>query len=261
MPLILYHLGFPVSADFFDEPVTSAPSRSSEDDLPPRIDVTDAPECVAATDATATGPERESIDSTPEIPIPASFDLGAIRRVIGESQHRPEDLHIPQPGLVQAQAKSTPPPVAWPTISAPQSPFPLSEDLTPPHDGVVSNRIQNILGSLNTRFASTLSLRGGGAGDDNDKAGISEDDDVVRSTSTFNSPRNSPGISSSAADEPIWISNEESGKLDRYNWRSETHLGCRATCFRVRRLTSLIGLTQRYVIASASLSFGRWMGQ
>ncbi|KAI6154280.1 hypothetical protein BKA82DRAFT_4099517 [Pisolithus tinctorius] len=259
MPLILDQLGFPVSADFFDEPVepefkeervvirdeelesqkkgwfsrkkkqpppkashvsrppsaatigtftkTSPSSRPSEDDLPPRIDVTDAPECVAATDATATGPERESIDSTPEIPIPAGFDLGAIRRVIGESQHHPEDIRIPQPGQVRVQAKFTPPPAAWPTISASQSPLPLPEDLTPPRDDV-SNRSQNNLSSLNSRFASTLSLRDGGASNDIDKAGISEDDDdAVRSTSTFNSPRNSPGISFSAADGPIWTSN------------------------------------------------------
>ncbi|KIN94555.1 hypothetical protein M404DRAFT_34894 [Pisolithus tinctorius Marx 270] len=143
----------------------------------------------------------------PQTPPPPALNGSAIRRVIGESQHHPEDIRIPQPGQVRVQAKFTPPPAAWPTISASQSPLPLPEDLTPPRDDV-SNRSQNNLSSLNSRFASTLSLRDGGASNDIDKAGISEDDDdAVRSTSTFNSPRNSPGISFSAADGPIWTSN------------------------------------------------------
>ncbi|KAI6017473.1 hypothetical protein EDC04DRAFT_2744282 [Pisolithus marmoratus] len=255
MPLILDQLGFPVSADYFDEPVepefkeervvirdeelnsqkkgwfsrkktqtppkashvsrppvaaaigsctpTSPLSKSSEDDLPPRADVTNASVCSAATDATATAPERESIDSTH-----AGFDLSAIRRVIGESQHHPEELHIPQPGQAQVLAKSTPLPEVRPTISAPQSPPPpLSGDLTPPRDNV-SNRSQDVIGgSLHTRFASTLSLRDGGSSGE-DKAGVLyDDDDVARSTSTANSLRNSPGISFSAAEGPIWTSN------------------------------------------------------
>ncbi|KAI6024567.1 hypothetical protein EDC04DRAFT_2723530 [Pisolithus marmoratus] len=224
MPLILDQLGFPVSADYFDEPVepefkeervqkkgwfsrkkkqappkashghappTSPLSKSSEDDLPPRTRY-----------ATATAPGRESIDSTH-----AGFDLSAIRRVIGESQHHPEELHIPQPRQARVLAKSTPLPEVRPTISAPQSPPPLSGDLTPPRDNV-SNRSQNVIhGSLDTRFASTLSLRDGGSSDD-DKAGVLyDDDDVARSTSTANSLRNSPGISFSAAEGPIWTSN------------------------------------------------------
>ncbi|KAI6031119.1 hypothetical protein PISMIDRAFT_671726 [Pisolithus microcarpus 441] len=262
MPLILDQLGFPVSADYFDEPVEpefkeervvirdeeldsqkkgwfsrkkkQAPAKSSrvsrppftsaagprtksslskpsEDELPPRTDVTDSPAYQPATDATATAPDRESIDSTPEIPSHAGFDLGAIRRAIGESQHHPEELHIPQPGPSKVQAKFTPLAVRWPAISAPHSPLPLPEDLTLARDSSVSNRSQSVLGSLDTRFASTLSLRDGSAGDD-DKAGVLEndndDDDVARSTSTSNPPRGSPGISYSAAEEEsIWPSN------------------------------------------------------
>ncbi|KAI6136032.1 hypothetical protein F5141DRAFT_1071754 [Pisolithus sp. B1] len=258
MPLILDQLGFPVSADYFDEPVepefkeervvirdeeldsqkkgwfsrkkkqappspsrvsrppsasaagsrikSSSLSKPSEDDLPPRTDVTDSPVYQLATDATATVPERGSTDSTPDIPSHAGFDLGAIRKAIGESQHHPEELHIPQPGSAQVQAKPTPPPIKWPAISAPHSPQPLSKHLTLARDSV-SNRSQNILGSLDTRFASTLSLRDGSAGDD-DKAGVLEnDDDAARSTSTSNSPRGSPGISFSATEESIWPSN------------------------------------------------------
>ncbi|KAI6104518.1 hypothetical protein EDD16DRAFT_1749867 [Pisolithus croceorrhizus] len=204
MPLILDQLGFPVSADYFDEPVFKEErvvirdeeldsqkkgwfSRKKKQAPPSPSRVSRPPSASAAgsaTDATATVPERGSTDSTPDIPSHAGFDLGAISKAIGESQHHPEELHIPQPGSAQ----------------------PLSEHLTLARDSV-SNRSQNILGSLDTRFASTLSLRDGSAGDD-DKAGVLEnDDDAARSTSTSNSPRGSPGISFSATEESVWPSN------------------------------------------------------
>ncbi|KAG6330049.1 hypothetical protein ID866_9041 [Astraeus odoratus] len=224
MPLILDQLGFPVSADYFDEPVepefkeervvirdeeidsqkkgwfskktttkrTSAarvshasrpPSAASlgpymtkkasssftpsEEALPPRSEAdTESPPTTAttATTATATTPDRHSTDSTPELPLHAGFDLGAIRQMIGDAQHHPEELHIPPSG--QMEAGPTPPQqTGWRAISA--VPVASSSMINrPPEDTSgadvkpfeVSNAHLNIPGSLENHFTAASPL-------------------------------------------------------------------------------------------------------
>ena len=244
MPLILDQLGFPVSADYFDEPVvcdgiflfilsseqhsshkepefqeervvirdedldsqkkgwfssrnkkkpiaksshvsrppstpfsgsqarssTPLPNPSPEDDLPPRAEAVDAVSPLA-TDATATPPERQSNDSTPDIiPAHAGFDLNAIREMIGKAaQHQTEALHIPETSEKDQVGLSAPQRAA---VSAPPTPppliiQPLDEALSTNADVTLigtSNIGRTALGSRGAHF-SALSLRDQGACD------------------------------------------------------------------------------------------------
>ncbi|KAL4068874.1 hypothetical protein V8B97DRAFT_1970468 [Scleroderma yunnanense] len=253
MPLILDQLGFPVSADYFDEPVepefkeervvirdedldsqkkgwfsskrkkkpiakhlhvsrppsapfvvpqtkssSPLPNPSLEDDLPPRVDASPS-----ASDATATPPERQSTDSTPEIPAHAGFDLSAIREMIGEAaQYQLEELHIPHLGGKGQARLSTPQHLS---VSAPPSPPPQivrPPDVEPSNNTDVtligvSDMGGSTLASLDASF-STLSVRDRGIHDvysdehrsptDNEEGGDATKDDGLARTSDILSP-------------------------------------------------------------------------
>jgi len=198
MPLILDQLGFPVTADYFDEPVEpdfegdrvvireeeeeqtrkkgwfskrttkktpqppsgAAPSRppsssavsfgssrpkgsshkpQEDKELPPRTDdatptrlpsLSPSPAAVIDTSDGGVGghatPEQRS--SKPDVPVHAGFDLAAIKRMIGDAEHHPEQLVVPQPQWHhpdQGGSGVVPPPTLPPNLSS-------SPPLSPP---------------------------------------------------------------------------------------------------------------------------------
>ncbi|KIJ66609.1 hypothetical protein HYDPIDRAFT_86273 [Hydnomerulius pinastri MD-312] len=275
MPLILDQLGFPVSADYFDDPVepdfegervvvreeeqesqkrgwfsrrkkksslppssaSRPPSAASfgsskrkpsglswplDDDLPPRTDTMGSPSS-PATDAIPTPPERLSSDSTPDIPVHAGFNLNAIKEMIGEAEHHPEELMVPQPNRNQAAA--APPPAlrsvsAPPPISQPEGAQSAAKP-DPYDEGSDTAAGSSSVGALNATFATSISLR------DRDpymKTGLSREGQQVPgdgvndyqlagppSYSSAITPLEPPQISFGGSDGSIWSSNPPSG--------------------------------------------------
>ncbi|KIK94425.1 hypothetical protein PAXRUDRAFT_142885 [Paxillus rubicundulus Ve08.2h10] len=268
MPLILDQLGFPVSADYFDEPVepdfkedrvvirdeelelqkkgwfskrkkkgpqpaslASRPpsaasfgssrrrplnlsSKSHHDDLPPRMDTTiPSPPPV---DAKPTLAERDSLDSTPDVPVHAGFDLAAIKEMIGEVERHPEQLVV-QPNPDQGASALLPTPRSIsiappPSISRagtiPEKPVPYDEDTDTVHRGSPS--------SLSGTFATSVSLQ---EKDPYMKPAMSREDDQemvspknglsfsnTLSYSSTTSPPDQPQISFGGSGGSIWSS-------------------------------------------------------
>ncbi|KAF8844246.1 DUF726-domain-containing protein [Paxillus ammoniavirescens] len=227
MPLILDQLGFPVSADYFDEPVEpdfkedrvvirdeqlesqkkgwfskrkkkgsqppsslsrppsaasfgssrrrppNLPPKSQQDDLPPRMDMTKTPSPPAAD---AAPPERDSLDSTSDVPVHAGFDLAAIKEMVGEVERHPEQLGVqPSPNQAASAPRPTPRSISAPpppsisragtSSGSSEKPIPYDEDTDTAH------RISP--SSMSATFATSLSLQ------DRDpymKPGISRED-------------------------------------------------------------------------------------
>lgn len=204
------------------KPSSPLPNSSLEDDLPPRADAMDAVTPLA-THATATSSERQSNDSTPDIPAHAGFDLNAIREAIVEAaQHKSEELDIshtgeegqvrlPAPQHTAVSARLTPPPLI---IRLPDEPSDTNSDVTLIG---VSNVAQSTLGSLDdAQFASVLSLRDQGVHDGRqfpmyaaEGGDISEDDGLARTTNI--SPRNPTTASYTVTEEATWSTSVSGG--------------------------------------------------
>ncbi|EKM61759.1 uncharacterized protein PHACADRAFT_180814 [Phanerochaete carnosa HHB-10118-sp] len=266
MPLILDQLGFPVSADYFDEPVepdfeedrivvreedepkkrgwftkkkqpsitgrpvsrppsaTSFPShhrRTSsqstfDDDLPPREpshptivpSATPAPSTPAA--GTPMSEEPHADPATPNethLPKTAGFNLAAIKKVVGNAEHHPEELKMPAPGHFHVppifppthRTESAPPPIleepALPSPPASRSP---SSSHGAPVAGPSSSRTD--LSSTLSRSLSLNSLRGQMDGEDNL---TSSDAKTPLTTQPFRAPP-PPSLTFSSGDGSFW---------------------------------------------------------
>ncbi|KAF8204256.1 hypothetical protein K438DRAFT_1819443 [Mycena galopus ATCC 62051] len=147
MPLILDQLGFPVFADFFDDPVepdfegdrivereedknkkkgwfskkSKEPTRPQSVSRPPSTtwkhtrasDVTLNDDLPPRIDSDATpkpSPTKETPDADSKIPIHAGFDFSAIKDVLGKAELNPDELKITEPNHDSDTDTDEPPP-------------------------------------------------------------------------------------------------------------------------------------------------------
>ncbi|KAF7347241.1 DUF726-domain-containing protein [Mycena venus] len=160
MPLILDQLGFPVFADYFDDPVepdfegdrivereedknkkkgwfsrkTQEPTRPESISRPPSTtwrhsqasSVTlddDLPPRVASPGSSKPSPTKDAAaDVDSKIPIHAGFDFNAIKDVMGKAELNPDELKIPEPS--QFEAPPIPPPSMRSESAPPQTQTP-----------------------------------------------------------------------------------------------------------------------------------------
>ncbi|KAJ6606805.1 hypothetical protein B0H10DRAFT_2074448 [Mycena sp. CBHHK59/15] len=138
-------LGFPVFADYFDDPVqrptcaqsvsrppsvnafskhSRASSVSLDEDLPPRVG-TPAPASGAGGSAAPgpASPAKDAPDNNSKIPIHAGFDFNAIKDVLGEAERNPDELKI------RADNQFPAPPIPSPTNRSESAP---PQQQTPP---------------------------------------------------------------------------------------------------------------------------------
>ncbi|CAK5280768.1 unnamed protein product [Mycena citricolor] len=169
MPLILDQLGFPVFADFFDDPVepdfegdrivereeeknqkkgwfssskkNNHTPRTESISRPPTASSFSKPKTTPADDADELPPRESSEVPTEEkIPIHAGFDFAAIKEALGNRESA--DLEVPSPNKFEApvippptnRSESAPPPQQTPPLPSPsiiRLPSPQPEIVVP----------------------------------------------------------------------------------------------------------------------------------
>ncbi|KAK7063613.1 DUF726-domain-containing protein [Favolaschia claudopus] len=165
MPLILDQLGFPVFADFFDDPVEPDfegdrvvereedkakkgwfSSKKKESTRPENVsrppstvwrhskapanaaptDDHDLPPRVDSPAATSSAsPSKDATDNETKIPIHAGFDFAAINDVLGKADLNPDELKIPEPNPFESPV--IPPPTNRSESAPPQTQTPPVE--------------------------------------------------------------------------------------------------------------------------------------